>query len=182
MANKSQLAAPAEEPPVNQPQSEPELDRKLRQGVLRMIPYGVHVITTRDEPEVSASIVDWVTQTSFEPPLVAVCLRKDSFPLTLVRRAGRFALHPLGESQKDFAKNFFRFKSASAGEINGQAYKLGPAGMPLLEEAPASMELVVIDELDHGDHALVLGRVIGVYLKYEAEPLLLRQTGWNYGG
>ena len=42
-----------------------------KKTVLRMIPYGIHVLTANDgKGNISAATVNWVTQTAFEPPLV----------------------------------------------------------------------------------------------------------------
>ena len=39
----------------------------------RMIPYGIYVLTAKDsDGGIAAATVNWVTQTSFDPPLVAV--------------------------------------------------------------------------------------------------------------
>jgi flavin reductase (DIM6/NTAB) family NADH-FMN oxidoreductase RutF len=42
-----------------------------KKSVLRMIPYGIHVLTANDgKGNISAATVNWVTQTAFEPLLV----------------------------------------------------------------------------------------------------------------
>jgi flavin reductase (DIM6/NTAB) family NADH-FMN oxidoreductase RutF len=158
------------------------LDPAVRKKVLRMIPYGLFVVTSRHDGEAGAATIDWVTQASFDPPMVVVCLRADSYIYELVRGSGRYALHPLGAGQKDFAAAFFKHASADDATINGHAYTLGRTGVPILDAAPASIELELVDVLTQSDHHVLLGRVTAVELKRETEPLLLKQTGWNYGG
>jgi flavin reductase (DIM6/NTAB) family NADH-FMN oxidoreductase RutF len=47
------------------------LDHK--KTVLRMIPYGIYVLTSDDgKGDISAATVNWVTQTAFVPPLLVV--------------------------------------------------------------------------------------------------------------
>ena len=153
----------------------------VRRTVLRMLPYGVYVVTARQEDKVAAATIDWVTQASIEPLTMVACLRADSFIRGLIVQSGRFALHVLAEGQKDLAARFFRFKSAGDREINGQAFRIGATGLPILEEAPAALELEVVGTLDRADHTVVLGEVKAVHLAREAPALLLRDTGWHYG-
>ena len=46
-----------------------------KKSVLRMIPYGIYVMTAKDgDGNVGAGMVNWVTQTSFDPPLSSAVL------------------------------------------------------------------------------------------------------------
>ncbi len=48
------------------------MDETAKKTVLRMIPYGLFVVSTRDGDTVNAAAVNWVTQASFAPPLVVL--------------------------------------------------------------------------------------------------------------
>ena len=53
-----------------------------KKTVLRMIPYGIYVLTSDDgKGNISAATVNWVTQTAFAPPLVVVGVKTDSGPI-----------------------------------------------------------------------------------------------------
>ena len=158
------------------------LDPNIRKKVLRMIPYGLHVITTQYEGQPAAATIDWVTQASFEPPMVVCCLRKDSHIYEILMKSRKYAIHPLGEGQKSFATHFFKNREANGTHINGQSYQPGHTLVPILDEAPASFELEMVDQLTQSDHAVVLGKVVAIQLKKETAPILLRDTGWHYGG
>ena len=56
------------------------MDQDAKKTVLRMIPYGMYVLTTKskDGNDVGAATVNWLTQTSFSPPLIAVGVKADS--------------------------------------------------------------------------------------------------------
>ena len=52
------------------------MDPNAKKTTLRMIPYGLYVLTAaHPDGRVAAGTVNWVTQASFEPPLVAVASR-----------------------------------------------------------------------------------------------------------
>ena len=56
------------------------MNEDAKKTALRMIPYGMFILTTKskDGQNVGAATVNWVTQTSFSPPLVAVGVKADS--------------------------------------------------------------------------------------------------------
>ena len=85
------------------------MDVNAKKTALRMIPYGLYIITgeTKDG-EAAASCINWVTQVSFEPPLVAVGIKADSNTHAVIAAAGAFALNVLGKGQNDKAYAFFK--------------------------------------------------------------------------
>lgn len=159
-----------------------EMNLDIRKKVLRMIPYGMFVITAKHDSKIAAGTIDWVTQCSFEPPMVVCCLRKDSLIYSVVMDSKKYAIHPLGADQKTYAMHFFKNKDATSSQINGQSYQLSTNGNPILDEPPASFELEYVNQLTESDHAVILGKVTTVSLKKETSPLLLKDTGWHYGG
>ena len=68
---------------------------------LRMIPYGIYVLTADDgKGNVSAATVNWVTQSAFSPPLIVVGVKTDSGAYQTIKSARTFALNMLGKDQK----------------------------------------------------------------------------------
>ena len=52
-----------------------------------MIPYGIYVLTAEDSVgNIAAATVNWVTQTSFDPPLVAIGVKADSGAYALIKK------------------------------------------------------------------------------------------------
>ncbi len=84
-------------------------DPDTRKSVLRMIPYGLFILTTQDKSgQIAAATVNWVTQTSFKPPLVSVAVRQDSFAHQAIQESGVFALNTLGKGHSSIAFAFFK--------------------------------------------------------------------------
>ena len=54
------------------------MDDDAKKVALRMIPYGIYVMTAKDGDSIAAATVNWVTQTAFAPPLIAVGVKTDS--------------------------------------------------------------------------------------------------------
>jgi len=141
------------------------MDAESKKTALRMIPYGIYVLTTQDAAgQIAAATVNWVTQTAFAPPLVAVAVKADSGAYATLKKAGTFALNMLGKGQQPMAFAFFKPTQVADGKLSGHAYRAGTTGAPLLTEAAAAVECRLTDIIERGDHHLVLGEVVAAYV------------------
>lgn len=146
------------------------MDKDARKTALRMIPYGLYVLTAETaEGKVAAATVNWVTQTSFEPPLIAVAVKTDSGAYDVVTQSGAFALNMLGKGQQKAAFAFFKPAAREGDTIAGERIKDGETGSPLLLSAPASIECRVRDVARLGDHHVVLGEVVAATVRTPPE-------------
>jgi flavin reductase (DIM6/NTAB) family NADH-FMN oxidoreductase RutF len=158
------------------------MDEKAKKQTLRMIPYGLYVLTAATETGANAATVSWLSQASFQPPRIVVGLRKDSGIWQRVQEAGTFALNVLGSGQKGMASAFFRHVEPEGGSLGGHAFHTGVSGAPILDEVPAYLECRVAGVLEAGDHTLFLADVIEAGVQNELAALDLKETGWHYGG
>jgi flavin reductase (DIM6/NTAB) family NADH-FMN oxidoreductase RutF len=167
------------------------MDASAKKTVLRMIPYGLFILSARNGDEhVSAGAVNWVTQSSFDPPQVVVCVRKGSYLHSVVEGAGAFALNAVGKSQEDMAVRFFKPAEVDGQTIDGYAFKLGSTGAPLLVDAPAYLECKIVGSKLAGDHTVFIGEVVDAFADLEADVrpdesiLMLSDLGGDifYGG
>ena len=166
------------------------MDEETRKNVLRMIPYGLYVLTAKDtHGRFAAASMNWVTQASFHPPQVVVCVKKDSNTFQVVNDAGKLALNVLGKSQSGMAFAFFKHVEEADGKLGEVPYHLED-GVPVLSSAPAFMICEVRESMGEGDHRVLLCEVVGVGLRapLEGRPdeatLWLRDLEGNlfYGG
>ena len=144
------------------------MNAEAKKTALRMIPYGIYVLTAKgSDGTVAAATVNWVTQTAFEPPLIAIGVKSDSGAYHTLKDAGHFALNMLGKGQQEAAFAFFKPTQEDGGSINGQAYRAGTTGSPLLDSAHAALECKVVEIVERGDHHIVVGEVIGASVAQE---------------
>src|SRR5713101_116434 len=102
------------------------MDQEAKKTALRMIPYGIYVLTADDgNGNVAAATVNWVTQTAFAPPLVVVGVKTDSGAYAIVKSTKSFALNMLGKDQKGLAFTFFKPAKFEDGKLSGQACHKG---------------------------------------------------------
>ena len=158
------------------------LDLDAKKTLLRKIPHGLFICGVRDGDEVNGFTASWVTQGSFEPPLVVMGVRADSTSHGIIERTGCFSLNVLRADQKDLAAVFFKPQKAMGGRFEAAPFQEGELGLPLLEDAIGGVECSVIGQLKHGDHTLFVGEVKSARLLADGEALNLASTGWNYGG
>src|ERR687898_1217036 len=92
-----------------------ELDQAAKKKVLRDFTYGLYAVTAAHNGERGVFTANWLSQASFEPPLVMLSVENDSSTLPLIRGSGRFAICPLDENQKSLAGALGRPK-ARAGD------------------------------------------------------------------
>jgi len=167
------------------------MDADAKKTALRMIPYGIYVLTSESKDgKVAASTVNWVTQTAFAPPLVVVGVKTDSGAHAIIKESKVFALNMLGKDQKGQAFTFFKPLEREGNTIGGEAFRRGSLGAPILEKAPAFVECSLVQTVEIGDHSIFVGEVkdAGVAVAPAARPddaiLAMRDLGDKvfYGG
>lgn len=168
------------------------MDDQAKKTTLRMIPYGIYVLTAEGgDGSVAAATVNWVTQTSFDPPLIVVGLKADSGAYGIATEAGAFALNMLGKGQQGLAFGFFKPSERDGDHINGEPFRAGAVtGAPILLNAAASVECKIVEVVEKGDHHIVIGEVVAADVarapegRPDAAILEMKELGDNvfYGG
>src|SRR3954469_376463 len=88
-----------------------ELDQAAKKKVLRDFTYGLYAVTGAYAGEQGVFTANWLSQASFEPPLVMLSVENDSSTLPLIRASGLFAICPLDADQKSLAGDLGRPKA-----------------------------------------------------------------------
>jgi flavin reductase (DIM6/NTAB) family NADH-FMN oxidoreductase RutF len=159
------------------------LDEQAKKTLLRKIPHGLYICGVKEGEEVNAFTASWVMQSSFKPPLVVNCVRQDSRSHAMIKASGVFALSFLEDGQKELAQKFFQPRRRIENKFEDVEFYTGPeTGCPIISDTLGYVECQVVGAIEHGDHTVFVGEVIGSAIHREGDPLLLESTGWNYGG
>jgi flavin reductase (DIM6/NTAB) family NADH-FMN oxidoreductase RutF len=160
------------------------MDPQDKKVALRAITYGLYVVTAAHEADFAGAGVNWLTQASFEPPLVTVAVKADSGLGAVIERSGTFAVNVLAADQLDVAKAFFRSTTVEGDRMNGYRFERGvESAAPILDDVPYWFECRVTDTVKRGDHSVYVAEVVGAGVRDASRPPLeLRATGMNYGG
>jgi flavin reductase (DIM6/NTAB) family NADH-FMN oxidoreductase RutF len=158
------------------------MDPATKKKALRMIPYGLFVATSKDDSGPAAGTINWISQSSFTPPLIMVAIKADSALHRAIAATRTFIVHVIAKDQKELATAFFRGAELSGDRLNGYRIESGAKGIPLLVDPPAWFECLVVNEVRGGDHTVFVAEVVDAGVRKDAEPLTLRDTGFFYGG
>lgn len=167
------------------------MDENAKKTALRMIPYGLYVLTAVGaDDEIAAATVNWVTQASFNPPLIVVCVKADSHTHHLIKLNKAFVLNVLGKEHGAIAYTFFKPAVKEGETLSGEPYRSGTTGAPILNNTPAYLECKLLDSSEKGDHTIFVAQVVdaGIHHSSVGRPdeatLWLKDLGENiyYGG
>ncbi len=152
--------------------------------VLQQFPYGLYAVTVKHGGEEHGMTANWVVQTSFEPPMVAVAVENTSRTIELIRDARHFAINLFLQGQRELAAKLGRSSASAPQKLRGIKTKPAPvSGAPILADALGWVECRVVATLPSGDHTLVLGQVLEAGVEHDAaQPLTLQEAGFKYSG
>ncbi len=158
------------------------MDDVTKKEALRLFTYGLYAVTTGDATRWNAFTANWLSQVSFEPPLVAVSVENASVSLPIIRATGHFAVNVLTAEQRELAGTLGKSLAKHPGKLERLTRGTGEAGCPVLLEAAAWVECQVEGELAAGDSTLMLGRVVGAQVQRREDPLTMRAAGFKHAG
>ena len=159
------------------------MDTPTKKTVLRMFTYGLYTITAKHGDEVSAMTVNWIVQSSFEPPMLALAVEADSHSRKVIEASGALAVNIYETGQRELAGQLGRTWAKHPEKFNDLLTRLSPVnGIPLLESALGWVECKIVGSIPSGDHVLFVAEVQEVGLNREGTPLTLKETGFKYAG
>ena len=160
------------------------LNLEAKKILLRKIPHGLFICGVKDDEtnEVNGFTASWVTQGSFNPPLVVMAVRAEGSSHEIIKNTGKFSLNVLKSDQKDLAAVFFKPQNVLGGRFESVVFNLGEFGLPILVDGVGGVECKVVVNVMYGDHIVFVGEVLSAYLNNDVDSLNLNTTGWNYGG
>ncbi|MFI0406710.1 flavin reductase family protein [Actinomadura sp. 3N508] len=152
------------------------LDAAEFRAVLGRYPTGVVVVAAMVDGRPEGLAVNSFTSVSLDPPLIAFCAAASSSTWPRLRRAGGFAITMLGADQEAACRTF---AAKGADRFAAVPWSLTPAGHPVLDGAPAWLDVVPHTMQEAGDHELVLGRVTHLGAAPGGEPLVFFRGGFT---
>jgi flavin reductase (DIM6/NTAB) family NADH-FMN oxidoreductase RutF len=119
---------------------------------------GVSVVTSvGSDGEPRGLTTTAVTSVSAEPPLLLVCVSRESRTLPAIRHSGRFAVNVVHAEARETA---LCFASKLEDKFSGRAWRFGRLGTPLLhEDVLAWAECRVEQDIEAGDHVVFIGSI-----------------------
>ncbi len=158
------------------------MDTAIRKRVLRTFTYGMFVVSCADAGEINAFTVNWLTQVSFEPPLIAVSIENDSKSLPMILNSQKLTISVLKSGDRQLAADLGKSALKYPGKLQGIAYEIGPNGCPILKDALAWLACDVRSDTPAGDSTVVIAEATDLGMLQEGEPLTMSEAGFRHAG
>ncbi len=153
-----------------------------KKTILRKIPSGLFITTTKDGMMATGTVISFITQISIDPPYIALAIRKDSSFYKVARKSDYLAVHLPSKEQQSIVSSFFKIKDQSPDSINGYNFKWSELENPILDDIPMILEVKIIEVIDKGDHPIFICEVVNTILHQNIDILTMADTNWHYGG
>lgn len=156
------------------------MEEQIDERVLHKLTNGIYVLTTKKGEEINGMIATWVSQVSFRPPLIIVCVKEERYSHHMIKDSNSFVLNILREDQKDLLPIFKSRVKTKADKFKEVPYLIKDTGAPIIKEALAFLECKVTLSLDPGDHTIFLGEVIRAEILQDGPPLTIHHLEKYY--
>lgn len=174
--------SPARTVIVTQTDRHIEMDLAAKKTALRMFSYGLYAVGVAKGDERNMFTANWLTQVSFEPPLLALSVENDGHSIELLRDSGVFAVSVFGADQREEAGLLGKRWELRPDKINQVHCRLGQTGCPILADALSAIECRVRDSIPAGDSTIFLAEVITAEVYREGTPLTMADAGFRHAG
>jgi flavin reductase (DIM6/NTAB) family NADH-FMN oxidoreductase RutF len=135
------------------------MDRATFFAIMGAFPTGVGVVTSLDEHNQPRGLTsNALCSVSAEPPLMLVCIDRNSNTLPALRHSRKLVVNYLSAGRGDLAN---LFASKEPDKFQGVSWRPANNGMPLLHtDIIAHAECDITDEIEAGDHYVLLAQVV----------------------
>jgi flavin reductase len=142
---------------------------------------GVTVITTRGHDHVYGMTANAFSSVSLDPPLVLVCVIKDTEGSRNITSNGIFAVNVLGDAQEPISR-YFAGKDRPRGldAFKDVPHREAVTGSPVLDGAAAFLDCRLAATHDAGDHLIFLGEVVALGSDPDVRPLLFHGGKYRF--
>ena len=158
------------------------MDLAIKKQVLRMFTYGLYAVMCMDGDEINAFTANWLTQVSFDPPLLAVSIENMAKSLPMILRSRKFTVNVLRSDQRELAGKLGKSALKHPGKMEGIRYRIGPDGLPILTEALSWAACEVRQTSPAGDSTLIIAEVVNTGLLTAGQPLTMAEAGFRHAG
>lgn len=137
--------------------------------VFGAFPTGVTALAALVDERPAGLAASSFTSVSLDPPIASVCVAHTSTTWSGLRSRQRLGVSVLGESQSDVCR---ALAAPGTERFRSVGWRATPGGAVVLDGASAWFECAVVDEIEAGDHRIVLMRVLDLGQDRTVPPLV----------
>jgi flavin reductase (DIM6/NTAB) family NADH-FMN oxidoreductase RutF len=158
------------------------MDPNLKKKVLRTFTYGLYAVSCADGGEVNIFTANWLSQVSFDPPLLAVSVENISKSLPMILRSRIFTINVFRSGERELAGQLGKSALQRPDKLATVAFHLGANGCPILDNALAWVACAIRHTVEAGDSTLIVAEVEDVEMLSEGQPLTMAEAGFRHAG
>ena len=158
------------------------MDPNLKKKVLRTFTYGLYAVSCADGGEVNIFTANWLSQVSFDPPLLAVSVEYISKSLPMILRSRIFTINVFRSGERELAGQLGKSALQRPDKLATVAFHLGANGCPILDNALAWVACAIRHTVEAGDSTLIVAEVEDVEMLSEGQPLTMAEAGFRHAG
>jgi flavin reductase (DIM6/NTAB) family NADH-FMN oxidoreductase RutF len=134
------------------------MDTETYRAIMRTFPTGITIVTAIDETGAPRGLTtNAVTSASLDPPLLLVCVDRESRTLPAIRSSGAFVVNFMAAEAEDVCR---LFASKADDKFSRLSYETSARNLPVLHlHTLAWVECSIETELELGDHLVFVGLV-----------------------
>jgi flavin reductase (DIM6/NTAB) family NADH-FMN oxidoreductase RutF len=130
---------------------------------------GVTVVSTKDAAgKLHGITVSAFCSVSLDPPMVLICIEKSTVSHYAFEESGVFVVNILRDSQSSASERFAAPFTDKFGDVE---FDIGIEGVPVLNDALASLECRLTFSYHGGDHSIFVAQVENVIVR-DGDPLV----------
>jgi flavin reductase (DIM6/NTAB) family NADH-FMN oxidoreductase RutF len=158
------------------------MDPTSKKQALRTFTYGLYAVSCQDEGNVNIFTANWLSQVSFEPPLIVVSVENDSKSLPMILHSRVFTINVLRSGDRELAGKLGKSAMQHPNKLEGLEFTIGENGCPILRDALAWVACSVTQSMEAGDSTLVLGEVVDAAMPGDGQALTMAEAGFKHAG
>lgn len=158
------------------------MDPNVKKQVLRTFTYGLYALSSADEEMVNICTVNFLSQVSFEPPLVVVSMENETKTLPMIQRSRKFTINVFRSGDRELAGKLGKSALLVQNKLEGIAYEIGENGCPILADALAWVACELRHTMEAGDSTVLLGEVVDAGMLAPGLPLTMADAGFRHAG
>lgn len=158
------------------------MDPKVKRQVLRTFTYGLYAVSCVDAGEVNVFTANWLSQVSFDPPLLVLSVENMSKSLPMMLGSRVFTVNVLRSGDRELAGKLGKSALQHPDKLVGIGYDVGANGCPILHEALAWVACEVRHTAEAGDSLLIVAEVVDTGMLAEGQALTMAEAGFRHAG
>jgi flavin reductase (DIM6/NTAB) family NADH-FMN oxidoreductase RutF len=147
-----------------------------------MFTYGLYAVSCADGGEVNIFTANWLTQVSFDPPLLAVSVENISKSLPMILRSRKFTVNIFRSGDRELAGKLGKSALQHPDKLTNVSFHLGLNGCPILDDALAWVACDIRNTVEAGDSTVLIAAVVDVGLLAEGQSLTMAEAGFRHAG